>query len=60
MVKSPSNDSFTSSLGTGVMATQLAPAIAQRQHRENWKVYNDSEEEDEREPDPLIFKNVFN
>jgi len=60
MGKRRSNDSFTSTLGKRVTATQLTPTSAQRLHPEGWEVHLVSEEEDEREPAPLASKTIFN
>jgi len=60
MGKRPSKDSFTSTLGKQVAATQLTPALAQPLHPESREVYIVSEGEDEREPAPLAFKKVSN
>jgi hypothetical protein len=55
-----SKDSFMSTLGKRVAATQLTPTSAQRLHPEHWEVYIVSEEEDECEPAPLGSKKVSN
>jgi hypothetical protein len=60
MGKRPSKDSFTSTLGKRVAATQLTPTSAQPLHPERQEVYIVSEEEDEREPAPLASKKVSN
>jgi len=60
MGKRPSEDSFTSTLGKRVAATQLTPTSAQHLHPERWEVYIVSEEEDERQPAPLASKKVSN
>ena len=60
MGKRPSKDSFTSTLGKRVAATQLTPTSAQPLHPERREVYIVSEEEVEREPAPLASKKVSN
>jgi len=60
MGKRPSKDSFTSTLGIRVAATQLTPTSAQPLHPERRDVYIVSEEEDERESVPLASKKVSN
>jgi len=60
MGKRPSKDSFKSTLGTPVTATQLTPTSAQPLHPEHREVYIVSEEEDEHEPAPLASKKVSN
>jgi len=58
MGKQPSKDSFTSTLGKQVAATEFTPTSAQPLHSEHQKVYIVSEEEDECEPAPLASKKV--
>ena len=60
MGKRPSKDSFTSTLGKRVAATQLTPTLAQPQHPERREVYIVLEGEDKREPAPLASKKVSN
>jgi len=60
MGKRPSKDSFTSTLGKRVAATQSTPTSAQPLHSERREVYIVSEEVDEREPVPLASKKVSN
>jgi len=60
MGKWPSKDSFTSTLGKRVAATQLTPMSAQPLHAERLEDYIVSEEDDEREPAPLASKKVSN
>jgi len=60
MGKRPSKDSFTSTLGKRVAATQLTPTLAQPPHPEHREVNIVSEEEDERKPAPLASKKVSN
>jgi len=60
MGKQPSKDSFTSTLGKRVAATQLTPTSAQPLHPERQEVHIVTEEEDEREPAPLASKKVSN
>src|SRR5882757_5608139 len=60
MGKRPSKDSFLSTLGKRVAATQLTPTSAQPLHPERREVYIVSEEEDEREPAPQASKKVSN
>jgi len=60
MGKRPSKDSFTSTLGKQVAATQLSPTLALPLQPERREVYIVSEEEDEREPAPLASKTVSN
>jgi hypothetical protein len=60
MGKWPSKDSFTSTLGKRVAATQLTPMSAQPLYPEHWAVYIVSKEENEREPAPLASKKVSN
>jgi hypothetical protein len=59
MGKRPSKDSFTSTLGKRVAATQLTPTSAQPLHPERREIYLVSEEEDERELAPLASKKVL-
>jgi len=58
--KRPSKDSFTSTLGKRVAATQLTPKSSQPLDPELREVYIVSEEEDEREPAPLASQKVSN
>jgi len=60
MGKRPSKDSFRSTLGKRVAATQLTPTSAQPLHPERQEVYIVSEQEEEREPAPLASKKVSN
>jgi hypothetical protein len=60
MGKRPLKDSFTSTLGKRVAATQLTPTSAQPLYPERREVYIVSEEEDEREPSPLASKKISN
>jgi hypothetical protein len=60
MGKRPSKDSFSSTVGKRVTATQLTPTLAQSLHPERREVYIVSEEEDECEPAPLALKTVSN
>ena len=60
MGKRPSQDSFKSTPGKRVAATQLTPTSALPLHPECREVYIVSEEEDEREPAPLASKKVSN
>jgi len=60
MGKWPSKDSFTSTLGKRVAATQLTPTSAQPLYPEHQEVYIVSEEEHEREPALLASKKVSN
>ena len=56
MGKRPSEDSFTSTIGKGVMATQSTPTSAQPLHPERREVHIVSEEDDECKPTPLASK----
>jgi len=58
MGKLPSKDSFTSTLGKRVAATQLTATSAQPLHPEHGEVYILLEEEDERRAAPLASKKV--
>jgi len=58
MGKRPTTDFFTTTLGKQVAPTPLAQTLAQFLHPESWEVYIFCEEEDEREPGPLVSKNV--
>jgi len=58
MGNQPSKDSFTSTLGKLVAATQLTPTSARPLHPEHREVYIVSEEENEFEPAPLASKKV--
>jgi len=58
MGKQPSNDSFTSTVGKLVAATQLTSSLEQPLHPERREVHIVSEQEDEREPAPLASKNA--
>jgi len=60
MGKRPSKDSFMSTLGKRVAATQLTPTSVQPLHPERRVVYIFLEEEDEHEPAPLASKKVSN
>jgi len=59
MGKQPSRDSFTSTLGKQVAASQLTPTSAQPLHPEYWEVYIVSEEENQCKPAPLASKQVL-
>ena len=58
MGKRPLKDSFTSTLGKRVVATQSTPMWAQPIHPEHWEVYNVPEEKNDLEPVPLVSKKV--
>ncbi|KAF8534843.1 hypothetical protein BDD12DRAFT_809030 [Trichophaea hybrida] len=59
MGKRPSNDSFTSTLGKRVAATQSTSTSAQPLHPDRREIYLVLEEEDERELAMLASKKVF-
>jgi len=58
MGKRASKDSFTSTLGKRVAATQFTPISEQPQHPEHRDVYILSDDEDECKPAPLASKKV--
>jgi len=60
MGKRPSKDSFTSTLGKCVVATKFSCTSAQPLHPECWEICMVWDEEDEREPAPLVSKKIFN
>jgi len=60
MVKWPSNNSFTSTLGHQVTATQFTPTSSQPLHPERGEIHILLEEEDERKPALLVSKKVPN
>jgi len=59
MHKQPSKDSFMSTLGKHVSATQLTAISVQPLHAECWEIYTMLEEDDEREPSLLASKKAF-
>jgi len=56
--KRPSKVSFTSTLGTRVLAIQLTLTLVHPLRDLYWEACIDSEEEDKRDPAPLESKNI--